>query len=212
MCTVLQNVFDLFVVIKLVYKWFCCCCVLDKNYAMKKTSFSEYKDQEKTENEAKVMQKLKHKNILRYRDSFKTIAELSEEELRLGGLRINPQTNIGSRTTYYNNIKTMNLKDKEVAAVQITGLPENPRLANFSWSPDENKIAFTNPNFAGLYVFDLKKKKTTQITEKQGAGYNPVFSNDATAIFYRANEYDGLKKYSSIYSINETSSHCNVNI
>ena len=42
--------------------------------------------------------------VLRYRDAFKTIAELSEEELRLRGLRINPKTNIGSRTTYYNNL------------------------------------------------------------------------------------------------------------
>ena len=30
--------------------------------------------------------------LLMYRDSYKTIAGLSEEELRLGGLRINPKT------------------------------------------------------------------------------------------------------------------------
>ena len=40
-----------------------------------------------------------------YRDSYKTIAELSEEELRLAGLRINPKTNIGSRTTFYTDVK-----------------------------------------------------------------------------------------------------------
>ncbi|MFT7019058.1 MAG: hypothetical protein ACJASO_001238, partial [Cyclobacteriaceae bacterium] len=43
--------------------------------------------------------------VLLYRNAYKTIAELSEEELRLGGLRINPVTNIGSRTTYYNDVK-----------------------------------------------------------------------------------------------------------
>ena len=42
--------------------------------------------------------------VLLYRDYYKTIAELSETELRLAGLRINPKTNIGSRTNYYNNI------------------------------------------------------------------------------------------------------------
>src|SRR5690554_7757764 len=41
-----------------------------------------------------------------FRDQYKSIAELSETELRLGGLRINPKTNIGSRTTYYNNIRS----------------------------------------------------------------------------------------------------------
>jgi hypothetical protein len=37
--------------------------------------------------------------VLLYRDAFKTIAELSKEELRLGGLRIDPAINIGSRTS-----------------------------------------------------------------------------------------------------------------
>ena len=32
--------------------------------------------------------------ILLYRDSYKSIEELSKEELRLGGLRIDPKTNI----------------------------------------------------------------------------------------------------------------------
>ena len=43
-----------------------------------------------------------------YRSNFKTIAELSEIEMRLAGLRINPKTNIGSRITYYNNVKIRN--------------------------------------------------------------------------------------------------------
>ena len=50
--------------------------------------------------------------LLLYRDSYKTIATLSEEELRLGGLRINPKTNIGSRTTYYNNVKIKEVGQK----------------------------------------------------------------------------------------------------
>ena len=36
--------------------------------------------------------------VLRYRDSSKTIAELSEVERRLGGLRSNPKTNTVRRT------------------------------------------------------------------------------------------------------------------
>jgi len=38
--------------------------------------------------------------VLLYRDAYKTIEELSRQELRLGGLRIDPATNIGSRTNY----------------------------------------------------------------------------------------------------------------
>ena len=47
--------------------------------------------------------------ILIYRDSYSTIEELSQKELRLAGLRINPVTNIGSRITYYNDIKIKRL-------------------------------------------------------------------------------------------------------
>ena len=43
--------------------------------------------------------------IFLYRDNYKTIEDLSAKEMRLGGLRIDPSTNIGSRVTYYNNVK-----------------------------------------------------------------------------------------------------------
>jgi len=80
--------------------------------------------------------------LLLYRDSYKDIATLSEKELRLGGLRINPKTNIGSRVTYFNNVKIKSVTEKKER--QITGLPENAKLSNFSWSPDESKMALTN--------------------------------------------------------------------
>ncbi len=50
--------------------------------------------------------------ILLYRNPFKSIEDLSKEELRLAGLRIDPKTNIGSRVTYYNNVKTKSLNNQ----------------------------------------------------------------------------------------------------
>jgi dipeptidyl aminopeptidase/acylaminoacyl peptidase len=91
--------------------------------------------------------------ILIYRDQFTSIAELSEEELRLAGLRINPVTNIGSRTTFYNNLKVKKTSDKD--ASQVKGLPKNPRLTYFSWSPDETKMAFLNATDSGVEVWLL---------------------------------------------------------
>ena len=43
--------------------------------------------------------------IYLYQDNYKTIEQLSEKELRLAGLRINPKKNIGSRISYYSNLK-----------------------------------------------------------------------------------------------------------
>jgi len=103
--------------------------------------------------------------VMLYRDYYKTIAELSETELRLAGLRINPKTNIGSRTNYYNNIIVKEIGDKD--GTQVEGLTENPRLANFSWSPDQSKIAFTNTTSEGVevMVLDLETAKARTITE-----------------------------------------------
>src|SRR6187402_3813082 len=50
--------------------------------------------------------------LLSYRATYKTVDDLNQEEMRLGGLRINPITNISSSVTYINNIKIRKVKDK----------------------------------------------------------------------------------------------------
>ncbi|SNR63369.1 Dipeptidyl aminopeptidase/acylaminoacyl peptidase [Lutibacter flavus] len=105
------------------------------------------------------------KIVFLYRSNFKNIEELSETEMRLGGLRINPVTNIGSRQNYYTNIKvSLGRNEKEET---INGLPENGRFAYFTWSPNQNKMAFTNTvsNGVELWVLDLKTKSATKLTE-----------------------------------------------
>nr|MBX2844929.1 S9 family peptidase [Saprospiraceae bacterium] len=103
--------------------------------------------------------------IMLYRDQYKTIAELSEPELRLAGLRINPATNIGSRQTYYKGVKILTLKNGKEKAIK--GLPEQPRISNFSWSPDESKFAVLNTTKTGveLWVVDLKSAQAKQLTK-----------------------------------------------
>jgi len=103
--------------------------------------------------------------ILLYRNQYKSIEELSETELRLGGLRINPVTNIYSRTRYYNKISLFDVKkEKEVT---IEGLPEKARLSNFTWSPDQSMMAFTNTTLNGveLWYVDIKKAVANKLTE-----------------------------------------------
>jgi len=103
--------------------------------------------------------------VFLYRDQYKSIAELSEQELRLGGLRINPITNINSRTTYYNNVEVKSLVSDTPKS--ISGLPENPRLANFSWSPDESKIAMTHTTDTGveLWILDVASATAKKLTD-----------------------------------------------
>lgn len=103
--------------------------------------------------------------VFLYKSNYKTIEELSETELRLGGLRINPVTNIGSRTTFYSDIKMR--KGREGQPQDITGLPENGRFAYISWSPNQDYVAFTNTTANGveLWYIDISKGEATQLTE-----------------------------------------------
>lgn len=105
--------------------------------------------------------------ILFYRDPYKSISELSETELRLGGLRINPKTNIGSRTTYYNNLKVKKTTAKEPR--QVSGLPQNARLSDFTISPDEKLIAFLNTteNEVQLWLGDIENATATKLSSEK---------------------------------------------
>jgi dipeptidyl aminopeptidase/acylaminoacyl peptidase len=102
--------------------------------------------------------------VLFYRDAYKSIAELSEAELRLGGLRINPKTNIGSRTRFYNNIKVKKALEKD--ARQVAGIPDNPRLLNFTVSPNQKMVAFLNTVEDGvqLWLADIEDGTAKQLS------------------------------------------------
>ena len=126
--------------------------------------------------------------IMLYRNQYKSIAELSETEMRLGGLRINPKTNIGSRTTYYNNISVYNLKKKKEKS--ISGLPENPRLANIRWSPDQSKVSLTHTTDRGveLWVVDIETASAKKLTEDKlnsNMGAPQIWMKDGSALLVR---------------------------
>ena len=93
--------------------------------------------------------------LFSYRSKYKTLSELSQQEIRLAGLRINPTTNISSTLTYINNLKLRKVSD--AVESQVKGLPNNALISNVSWSPNEKKIAFTNTTKKGveLWVIDV---------------------------------------------------------
>ncbi|MDD3005341.1 prolyl oligopeptidase family serine peptidase [Flavobacterium sp.] len=113
--------------------------------------------------------------LLSYRNTYKTLDDLNQEEMRLGGLRINPVTNISSTTTYISNLKIRKIADKN--EIQVKGLPENAKITNISWSPNEKKISFSNTTATGveLWVLDVasaQAKKLTAATVNSNMG-NP---------------------------------------
>lgn len=102
--------------------------------------------------------------LLSYRNTYKSLDDLNQEEMRLGGLRINPITNIASTVTYINNLKIRKVKDKN--EIQVKGLPENAKITNISWAPNEKVIAFTNTTANGveLWTIDVSTAQAKKIT------------------------------------------------
>ncbi|GAA4774726.1 MULTISPECIES: alpha/beta hydrolase family protein [Flavobacterium] len=103
--------------------------------------------------------------VFTFRNTYKSLDDLNQDEMRLGGLRINPKTNISSSLTYINNLKVRKVKDKN--ELQVSGLPENPKIAYLNWSPDESKMAFTNTTKNGveLWVLDIATASAKKLTE-----------------------------------------------
>lgn len=123
-----------------------------------------------------------------YRDSYQSIEHLSQPELRLAGLRINPKTNIGSRTRFYNNLELGSTKNTK--RTKITGLPSNPQMANFQFSPNDNYISFTNTTNEGveLWLVDVRKTNAKKLTDgilSANIGGSVVWARDSKSLLVK---------------------------
>ncbi len=128
------------------------------------------------------------KAILLHRNVYKSISELSEKEMRLAGLRINPVTNISSRQRYYFNFTVKDLQKNKTYSVK--GLPQNAQLTNFSWSHNEKLMAFTNTTKTGveLWVLEVDKKSVKKLTDANinaNIGSPFLWQKDDTALIVK---------------------------
>ncbi|MHC8947413.1 alpha/beta hydrolase family protein [Sphingobacterium hungaricum] len=103
--------------------------------------------------------------VFQYKPTYKTLDELTQDEVKLGGLRINPVTNISSTTTYFNNLKVKSVRTN--TEQQVKGLPENPKIAQLSFSPNSKQLVFTNTTAKGveLWLVDLASAEAKKLTE-----------------------------------------------
>jgi dipeptidyl aminopeptidase/acylaminoacyl peptidase len=102
--------------------------------------------------------------ILLHRDPYKTIDEVSAEEYRLAGLRINPKNNASSRIRYYKSISVLNVATGKEQ--RIKDLPEKALISSIQWSPDFTKLAFTNTLKDGieLWIADVANAQAHLLT------------------------------------------------
>lgn len=105
--------------------------------------------------------------LLLERSDYPTIEQLSRPELRLAGLRINPDNFGPSRGNYI-----VGLKAKQITTgkeFEIKNLPAPLLLSSATFSPDSKKVAFiqNNPSQLELWVVDLTTFSASRITDRK---------------------------------------------
>jgi dipeptidyl aminopeptidase/acylaminoacyl peptidase len=88
-----------------------------------------------------------------------TIADLSQPELKLAGLRFNPNTNEQTRAVYYRDLRLLRLGTGEQRA--IANIPSSLRARNVIWSPDGSRVAFTHAGANGVELWTIDAAAAT---------------------------------------------------
>ncbi|HXO26631.1 MAG TPA: alpha/beta fold hydrolase [Thermoanaerobaculia bacterium] len=96
----------------------------------------------------------RHWLVLSDPETWPPIAELAKRELRLGGLRIDPQSRGSSRAQLFSGLRLLRLSDGRERP--LAGMPSPLRAGNLRWSPDGAHLAFTQswPDRNELWVVE----------------------------------------------------------
>ena len=125
--------------------------------------------------------------LIMERSAMPIVEELAQPELRIAGLRINPNNFSPSRST---NAIGLSVKDiKTGKDFPVAGLPTNLKAGNFQWSSNDDKIAFTQTNSENidLYIIDLKTKKALKTNQTPlNIVINDISWLDNNSVLYHA--------------------------
>jgi dipeptidyl aminopeptidase/acylaminoacyl peptidase len=101
--------------------------------------------------------------LLSERNALPSVEELARPEMRIAGMRINPNNFAPSRQVIsFSGLSLKNIKTGKV--YPITGLPATLNAGGISWNPDQTKIAFTQTNAKSvdLYVVNVLSQKAVK--------------------------------------------------
>jgi len=132
--------------------------------------------------------------LLLGRNSYPTVEELGQPEMKIAGLRLNPLNFSPSRQSPISSITLQTIRNG--AKIEIAGLPKNLAVGAVAWNPSETKIAFAQIEVNGvdLYVIDIATKKASRVNS---APLNQVLGNaftwvDDQSILYKVTTHEAV--------------------
>jgi dipeptidyl aminopeptidase/acylaminoacyl peptidase len=106
-----------------------------------------------------------------------SIAEVSQSELKLAGLRVHPKMRAAMRINFNRNLSILDVDTGKMR--EVTGISDNARIADVAWSPDERFVAFSVWSKTGVELWLLNVKTANAqrlINEKLNAVTGAGFS------------------------------------
>ncbi|MBI4853929.1 MAG: S9 family peptidase [Acidobacteria bacterium] len=115
--------------------------------------------------------------VLAQTNTLPSIDEISQPELRIAGIRINPRSNGPKQLFFFKKISLVKLDSQEKK--EITGLPSDPQLSFANWAPDEKHFALANTTNSGIELW-LVEVATAQARKLTDAKLNWALSRTLT--------------------------------
>lgn len=127
--------------------------------------------------------------LLLERPLYKSVEELAEPELKLGGLRLNPMNFNVSRSAYFTSLVIQKLSDGK--SIPLTNLPNPLRAQYIQFSPNEKYCSFVQvgKTTLSLWMINLATGKATQLVSEglnatMGAPYG--WTSDEAFIYFKS--------------------------
>eukprot|EP00850_Spirogloea_muscicola_P015508 SM000119S25651 [mRNA] locus=s119:274744:280961:+ [translate_table: standard] len=122
------------------------------------------------------------------RPALQPVAELARPELKLAGIRLDPECNTRSRMSFYTGMKVAKLAEDGTLGPEraITGLPEGAKINFVSWSPSGKYIGFTlrtteeegsARDLLGLWVVDVAGGQARHLMGPSDYALNTMFDS-----------------------------------
>ena len=93
---------------------------------------------------------------------------------------VESKNNSAKESLIYSENLNFQLDDEVVITAGLEGNYSNPKF-----SPDGERVFFTNSNYSQIWMYDISQKEIQQISSLPGCGYKFSISNDGTKLYFR---------------------------